>query len=179
MFTGYAPFSEGCVGTLRAHLRRGLEGASYPRGISLITSQSESHFPLLVPYSPPARFLVARVLLRPSSAPSSAPSAISTSHSHRTTQARLTCSSLAFISRMFVSFVRLATLLGALSLLAAASPVPSHSHYGSSRRGILCLLPIIKVLCRKDIGGVDINTPLGTAHGLQLSSTSSRYVTSS
>lgn len=77
---------------------------------------------------------------------------------------------------MFViHFIRFATLLGAISTLATATPVPQRPSELVAR-GILCKLPIVNILCRKDVGEVNVLTPVGMASGLQSSSSSSRYV---
>ncbi|CEL63797.1 Carboxylesterase 1D OS=Mus musculus GN=Ces1d PE=1 SV=1 [Rhizoctonia solani AG-1 IB] len=81
---------------------------------------------------------------------------------------------------MFIpNLIRAVSLLGIATTLADASPVPTFGH-GSSNLpnaiGILCTLPIVRKLCRKDTGEVDVLTPIGMARGLQTTSTSSRFV---
>ncbi|KAL5636494.1 hypothetical protein ACGC1H_000451 [Rhizoctonia solani] len=80
---------------------------------------------------------------------------------------------------MFItSLVRTVSLLGVLSTLATASPVPTVDHESprSFTGAILCTFPIIRQLCRKDAGEVNVPTAVGMARGLQTSSTSSRFV---
>ncbi|CAE6527925.1 unnamed protein product [Rhizoctonia solani] len=79
---------------------------------------------------------------------------------------------------MFITnLVRAISLLGVVSTLAGASPVPALEHESSrSLTAILCKLPIVNVLCRKDSGEVNVLTAVGMARGFQTSSTSSRFV---
>ncbi|KAG8681718.1 hypothetical protein FRC09_017298, partial [Ceratobasidium sp. 395] len=79
-------------------------------------------------------------------------------------------------------FVRLFALLAVVSLVAA-SPVPDRPHSSSSKprtggtvKAIVCMLPLLRQLCRKGTGEVMVMTPAGMARGLQTSSTSSRFV---
>ncbi|KAJ1309162.1 hypothetical protein OPQ81_004833 [Rhizoctonia solani] len=79
---------------------------------------------------------------------------------------------------MFINLARTVSLLGLVSTLATASPVPTFDQRSSlpTIGNILCSLPIVGLLCRRDVGEVDVLTALGMARGLQTSSTSSRFV---
>lgn len=72
-------------------------------------------------------------------------------------------------------FVRFFVLLGASTYLVAAAPVSTPS-FNPTSGSVLCSLPIVNALCRKDAGEVRVLTPVGVARGFQASTTSSRFV---
>ncbi|KAF8759629.1 Alpha beta-hydrolase [Rhizoctonia solani] len=78
---------------------------------------------------------------------------------------------------MFIgNLIRTLPILGIAATAVDASPVPTFGQGSPSLRGVLCALPIVRTLCRKDTGEVDVLTPVGMARGLQTTSTSSRFV---
>lgn len=83
------------------------------------------------------------------------------------------------LTAMFaIHYIRFVALLGAISTFVVATPVP-HRQSQPVDRGILAMLcgvPIMNALCKKDTGEVNIQTPVGTARGLQTSASTSRFV---